>query len=96
MGMIEDILKALDRIPIWKRVSALPTEFDALKARVEALEARLAPATVDACPSCRAMTFKLIESRPEAGPFGELGAREYVWQCSSCRYEDIRQAPPGR
>jgi hypothetical protein len=28
MGMLEDILKALDRIPGWKRLQELPSEMD--------------------------------------------------------------------
>lgn len=90
MGMLEDVMKALDRIPIWKRVQQLPSEVEALRARVEQLEARLKPATGDQCPKCRAMHFQLIETRPEPGPFGrELGAMEDVRRCSSCGYERI-------
>lgn len=96
MGILEDVMKALERIPAWKRlISAVPAEMEALTQRVAAIEARLAAATDDVCPRCRAVAFALIESRPEQGSFGALGVREYVWRCSSCRYEDVRQTPPG-
>jgi hypothetical protein len=42
MGMLEDIMKAFDRIPIWKRLQHVATEVDELKARIVALEAALA------------------------------------------------------
>ena len=59
MGVIEDMLNALDRIPGWKRINGLPTEVDELKQRLAALEERLSPAKGDSCPKCRAMSFTL-------------------------------------
>jgi polyhydroxyalkanoate synthesis regulator phasin len=41
VGIIEDIMHALERIPVWKRVSALPKEVDELRTRIAALEAKL-------------------------------------------------------
>lgn len=41
MGMLEDILKALDRTPRWKRLQEVPSEVDELKSRVAALEGKL-------------------------------------------------------
>jgi hypothetical protein len=41
MGIIDDFLK-LDRIPMWKRLRAVPSEVGDLKARVTALEETLA------------------------------------------------------
>ncbi|GAB1389876.1 MAG: hypothetical protein AMXMBFR78_11460 [Rubrivivax sp.] len=95
MGIIEDVIKALERIPNWKRALAAPAEIDALKARVAELEARLAPASGDQCPRCRVMAYRLELSRPEPGPFGALGAMEDVYRCSSCNYENIRKRNPG-
>ena len=95
MGILEDVLTALDRVPGWKRIAALPAEVDALKLRVAALEARLQPATGAMCPKCRAMTFMLEESRADPGPFGRLGATQDVYRCSSCQYERIDHKNPG-
>jgi hypothetical protein len=38
VGLLDDILHALDRIPIWKRLQGSPSEVDALKARIVELE----------------------------------------------------------
>lgn len=89
MGLLDDVMKTLDRIPIWKRLQTLPPEVDALTKRVAALEARLAPATGDQCPKCRAMTFKLDRTEPEPEPWGSMGAMQTVRRCSSCNYERI-------
>ena len=94
MGILEDVMKTLERVPGWKRLSGLPSEVDALQSRIAALEARLAPATGDMCPRCRAMTFRLAESRKEPGPFGDLGAMQDIHRCSSCSYERIDSRNP--
>ncbi len=88
MGVIEDVLKALDRIPMWKRLSSMPDEVAALRSRVAALEARLAKATGDQCPRCRAMEYKLIDSGPASGPAGELGIWVDRFACSACGYRN--------
>lgn len=89
MSMLKDVLDALDRIPVWKRMQQMPAEIEALRARVEQLEARLRSATGDQCPKCRAMSFELIETRPEPEPWGSMGAMETVRRCSACAYERI-------
>lgn len=94
MGIIEDVMKALERIPVWKRVSLLPGEMDQLRARVAALEARLAPAQGDVCPKCRAPQFMLERSQAKAGPFGDAGAREHHYRCQGCGYEDVHHTSP--
>ena len=95
MGILEDVLLALERIPAWKRVHRMPAEVEALRARVEALERRLQPATGDACPSCKAPTFKLMRTIPEPSPFGALGALQDQFECSSCSYQTVRNRNPG-
>ena len=47
MSTIGDIVSLLEKIPIWKRLKALPDEFDALKAKVAALESELKHLIVD-------------------------------------------------
>lgn len=95
MGVIEDVIKALERIPAWKRALGAAAEVEQLRIRVQALEDRLAPASGDQCPRCRVMAYRLELSRPEPGPFGALGAMEDVYRCSSCSYENIRKRDPG-
>jgi hypothetical protein len=41
MGLLEDVMKALDRIPVWKRLQGVPAEVDSLKGRIAALEEKL-------------------------------------------------------
>ena len=95
MGILEDVIKALERIPAWKRLNALPAEITTLQQRVAALEAKLTPAAGDRCPSCGAMTFKLMSSGPAPEPWGHMGARQDNYACSSCTYTDERQRDPG-
>lgn len=90
MGMIEDVMRAIERIPIWKRLVTLPTEVEQLQARIAALEARLAPAAGDVCPKCRASAFMLEGSQPLQGGLGDLGVRQYSYRCRSCGYEDVQ------
>lgn len=95
MGILEDVMKTLERIPLWKRLATVPSEVDALKQRVAALEARLQPATGDQCPKCRGMTFTLQESVPAPPPWDEMGVMEDRYACSGCGYKDRRQRNPG-
>ena len=91
MGILEDVLRALERIPAWKRLQSAPQEIEQLKARVAALKQRLAQPAGDSCPKCRAMTFMLQQTVPEPGPFGELGAMQDEYSCSSCGYTLVRK-----
>lgn len=90
MGVLEDVMKALERIPIWKRVSKLPEEIEALEQRVKALEERLSKVKGDQCPRCREMAFMLESSAPMAGGLGRLGAMYDHYKCSACGYTDRR------
>lgn len=85
MGVLEDVIKALERVPGWKRIAATPAEVDALRARVEALEARLAPATGDICPKCRAPAFHIVSNRPNP-QFEWAGKSLDTWRCDKCDY----------
>jgi hypothetical protein len=95
MGVIDDVLKALDRIPNWKRIQAAPLQIEALEQRIKALEAKLSPTAGSQCPSCKAMSFKLMRSTPSPEPWGSMGARQDHFQCGSCDYTDIRERNPG-
>jgi hypothetical protein len=87
MGVIEDMFKALDRIPIWKRLQTVPDEVDALKAKVAALEEKLGgkyPA--DACKFCGARACRMTAS------FGAnaKGRPQSHWTCSDCGRVETR------
>ena len=95
MGMLEDVIKALERVPAWKRLNAMPQEVAALRERVEALEAKLAPATGLKCPRCSSMHFTLEKSGPAPAPWGEMGVRQDDYRCTACGYTDSKQRDPG-
>ena len=95
MGILEDVIKALERIPTWKRLQTAPERIDALDKRLSELEARMQPATGDRCPSCKAMAYKLIRSGPAPDPWGSMGVREDHYGCIQCGYTDSRQRNPG-
>lgn len=94
MGVLEDVIKALERIPAWKRMLNMQSEISDLQARVKALESRLAPATGEQCPKCRSMSFNLLNSTPAPAPWGEMGVRQDHFACSACGYTDTRERNP--
>ncbi|PJO70005.1 hypothetical protein EZV77_27215 [Burkholderia thailandensis] len=86
---MEDVMKALERVPGWKRIAAAPSEIDALKNRVAALEAKMAPGG-QTCPLCNNPTLKVISSGPDP-TFGVLGGKLDTLKCTSCGHEETRQ-----
>jgi hypothetical protein len=87
MGVIDDIMKALDRIPIWKRLQEVPAEVDGLKAKVAALEEKLGgkwPADV-----CRYCGERAVRLKHNLGPDGK-GFMHEEWDCSACGQYDKR------
>ena len=86
MGLLEDIIRALERVPGWKRIAATPDDLDALKVRVEALEARLAPATGEICPKCRKPSFRVVSNRPMPH-FEWAGKSLDTLRCDACGHE---------
>lgn len=90
MGMIEDVMKALERIPLWKHVSRLPDEVDSLRMRVHDLEARLAGTTGPLCPICNKPGFNRTSSKPDP-VMGDLGVMQDTYQCSHCQHQEHRQ-----
>lgn len=90
MGMIEDVMRALERIPVWKRVSALPTEIESLKQRVAAIEQQLAGGAADACPMCGAREFVRVATKSDP-MFGAVGFMLDTFQCRKCQHSEDRQ-----
>lgn len=91
MGLLDDILKALDRIPAWKRLQELPSEVEALRHRVTELEQKLGgkwPA--DVCRYCGERSLRLSDT---FGP-NEKGNMQEHWDCSACKQTDIRLVKP--
>jgi hypothetical protein len=91
MGMIDDILKALDRIPIWKRLQQVPSEVDELQSRIAVLEEKLGgkwPA--DVCRYCGERAARLTNHR---GPDNK-GVFTEIWTCAACSQKDHRHVKP--
>jgi uncharacterized protein with PIN domain len=89
MGLLEDIIRTLERVPGWKRIAAMPEEMDALKKRIDALEAKLAPATGEQCPICKSPTLRVIASAPHKH-FGAMGTKEDTLRCDACGHQEAR------
>lgn len=93
MLSVSDILKILDKAPIWKTLKETPKRIEALEARIAALEANKqlpGKSPGEPCPSCGDHALRRTSSKVSSGPFGELGARDEVWTCQSCGETDER------
>jgi hypothetical protein len=92
MGLLEDIIKALDRIPIWKRLQELPSEVDELKGKVAALEEKLdGKWPADVCKYCGGRAARLLE----AGRHATDGIKIERWTCSDCGKTEVRHVRVG-
>lgn len=89
MGMLEDVMRALERIPVWKRVSALPAEVDVLKKRLADLEAKIAGGSANRCPICDAPGFRRTGSAPHP-VFRDVGVLQDTFECQSCKHSETR------
>ena len=85
--MIEDILKALDRVPAWKRLGEVPAEIEDMKRRIAQLEEQLggkyAP---EICRFCGERTVRL---KNVLGP-DEKGMLHEEWDCGKCGRYDMK------
>jgi hypothetical protein len=91
MSVIDDVLKVLDRIPIWKRLQEVPSEVDDLKRRIAELEEKLGgkwPADV-----CRFCGERAVRLHVTLGP-DEKGYMHENWHCSNCNNTDVRLVKP--
>jgi len=87
MGIIEDMLKALDRIPGWARLQQVPSEVDELKGKVAALEEKLGgkwPSDV-----CRFCGERAVRLHATLGP-DSRGCMQENWQCGKCNKTEVR------
>lgn len=86
MSMLEDVLKALDRFPLWKRLSEVPAEVDDLRQRLAAVEQKLGDKwPPDVCKSCGERALRMIKSTQD----------HQVWTCSVCHNPETRRLPQG-
>jgi hypothetical protein len=93
MGILEDIVKTLDRIPGWKRIQELPGEVDELNKRVAALEQKLGKKWPgDVCRHCGEQTLRLDQAWPSADAKGYMKEQ---WKCQNCGKYDTKAYKPG-
>lgn len=87
MSTLDTVLGLLGKWPAWKRITAAPDEIEALRQRVEILEAALRTRTpqADECPKCHSLTWRITGNRPDAD-FGAMGVSYDRWACSHCGY----------
>ena len=81
MGLLEDILKALDRVEIWKELQAAPHRISELEKRVAELEGKLGGKwPPDVCKFCGTRALRLSST---LGPTVKGKMRE-DWKCAEC------------
>lgn len=91
MGIVDDTLKVLDRIPIWKRLGEVPAEVDGLMRRVAELEVKLnGKWPADVCRYCGERAVRLTTHR---GPDARGIVTEH-WTCGECQKVDHRRVAP--
>jgi hypothetical protein len=91
MGLLEDMLKALDRVEVWKELQNAPKRIAELENRIADLEQKLGgkwPA--DVCRFCGERAMRLSAT---LGP-NEKGMMREHWDCSACKNQDVRLVKP--
>lgn len=84
---IGDVLAILDRIPIWKRVKALPDKIDALERRLAILEEK---PKLPICEACGEGFMRRQADAPLTGHFAvfnDAGQGLKVYKCDKCGFE---------
>jgi hypothetical protein len=91
MGLLDDMLKALDGWDEWKKMRTAPAELEALRERVAQLEEKLSgkyPAEV-----CRKCWFPAMSLRSTYGP-DKFGSMIEDWHCGRCDGSEERRVKP--
>lgn len=88
MSIFSDIMEALDKIDIWKRLKTVPDELDAVKARLAAIEAAYGGKhPPDVCKFCGERALRLSAV---LGPNAK-GKMTENWNCKKCSRTEPRQ-----
>ena len=95
MGVLEDFIGMLDRIPIWKRLGQVPAEIDELKQQMAALEERLKVVPGETCPACGERAMRLtFTSGVRGSPPNQYRRDEY--RCAKCEHTEERAVNFGK
>jgi hypothetical protein len=89
MGVIDDVRKWLNDVPLWKELSTIPDRTAALEKRVADLDEKLnGKWPADVCPKCGQRTMRAT------GTFGPDDKKNMMqdWLCgdTSCNYHETR------
>jgi len=86
MGMLDDIMKTLDRWEVWRTLQMVPARTEALERRVSELEDKLGGKwPPDVCRYCGERASRLHQSYQADAK----GIIKELWHCSACnKYED--------
>ena len=88
MGMIEDVMKALDRWEVWRDVQTLPAKQIDLEKRVKELEEKLGGKWPgDLCHKCGERALRLWHSYPQVDKKGNITED---WKCERCGNQEPR------
>lgn len=91
MGILEDILKALDRVEVWKELQAVPQRTAELERRISEIEAKYGGKwPPDVCRFCGEREVRL---HAVMGPMTS-GAMHETWVCKACNGNDVRLRKP--
>ena len=85
---VKDFVSLLEQIPIWKRLSALPTRMDELERRLAALEQK---PKLPICEKCGIGYMRLDRNDKLTGPFAVFegaGSHIKVYKCDNCGSEE--------
>lgn len=88
MGTIGEISALLDKIPLWKRLKALPQEIEELRARVDELERRLRGGSGLTCPMCNSAQFVRVSTDDALSQIGYITDH---FHCQECGHREQRQ-----
>ncbi len=90
MLTINELIKLLEKAPLWKRHAPLPDKVAELECRVAALETHLADRTSGAyCEHCGSGNVKRIGAVPDPA-FGDVfGDKLPKYRCENCEQETV-------
>jgi uncharacterized protein with PIN domain len=84
MSAVTNILKLLDKIPVWKQLKDLPGKVTSLENRIAKLEKKLSGGD-KICPECGSSNYKLKKTEVRDR---FLGTKEKIIVCDDCKYDE--------
>ncbi|MBR0990003.1 hypothetical protein JQ580_04645 [Bradyrhizobium japonicum] len=93
MGVLDDVRKWLNDVPLWKELGTIPDRTAALEKKVAALEEQLnGKYPADICLKCGSRSMR---ARSSFGPNAK-GMMTQMWQCqdAACNFHEERLIKP--